>query len=213
METSNRTSTIVQKTQPTCSKRAIARNRKDKRKINWETARTEARETGKVSDPRIDFIYHATIKKIHAEAKREKMVKLSSITELREWQTDVLDYILAPPHKREIYWIYDAIGGQGKTELARYLEEQHNAFTIQSAKVADMAHYFQMPQRLSYSILRDIEGRVPYAFIESCKNGYVQATKYEGGIKKFPRPHVLIFSNFRPDRSKLSEDRWKIVNL
>ena len=52
-----------------------------------------------------------------------------------------------------------------------------------------------------------------YSAIESLKDGLLFSGKYEGGVKLFPPPHVVIFANFLPDMTKLSIDRWDIHTL
>ncbi len=52
-----------------------------------------------------------------------------------------------------------------------------------------------------------------YQFIESLKNGVLFSPKYESGQKIFKPPHVFVFANYEPDQTKLSADRWNIVQL
>ena len=49
-----------------------------------------------------------------------------------------------------------------------------------------------------------------YDAIESIKSGIIFNSKYETGQKMINPPHIIVFSNFLPDVSKLSEDRWNI---
>ena len=49
--------------------------------------------------------------------------------------------------------------------------------------------------------------------MECFKNGYVLDTKYEGQKKRFVPPHIFVFSNSLPDISKLSKDRWNIIDI
>ena len=37
--------------------------------------------------------------------------------------------------------------------------------------------------------------------------------KYESRSKRFPQTHVVVFSNWWPDRSQLSADRWDVKEL
>lgn len=39
------------------------------------------------------------------------------------------------------------------------------------------------------------------------------STKYESTTFFFNKPIVLVFANFKPDRSKLSSDRWNVIVL
>ena len=52
-----------------------------------------------------------------------------------------------------------------------------------------------------------------YGALEQLKNGLVYNTKYESGMRMFATPHVLVFSNFEPDRSKITEDRMVMVTI
>jgi hypothetical protein len=52
-----------------------------------------------------------------------------------------------------------------------------------------------------------------YTIIESIKNGRLTFTKYKGDTIHFYPPHVIVFSNWMPDISFLSKDRWVILKL
>lgn len=55
--------------------------------------------------------------------------------------------------------------------------------------------------------------KVVYEVMESLKNGYLVSGKYDSCAITFEVPHVLIMSNYAPDRRALSADRWKIMDL
>jgi len=38
------------------------------------------------------------------------------------------------------------------------------------------------------------------------------STKYETIQKIFKVPHIIVMANFKPDRTKLSRDRWNIID-
>lgn len=52
-----------------------------------------------------------------------------------------------------------------------------------------------------------------YPLLEHFKDGHVFSSKYESRNKEAKTPHVLVFSNQEPDRSKLSQDRWNIHQI
>jgi len=69
------------------------------------------------------------------------------------------------------------------------------------------------PKIVLVNLSRSMENRVSYQTYECIKDGLVQSGKYEGGIRLFPHPHVIIFSNFLPDLAALSLDRWDVRYL
>lgn len=136
---------------------------------------------------------------------------------LFEWQMECLSYIQGPPDPRRVRWYYDPDGGCGKTELARYLIARRGAFFLASAKGADMCHQIiksrSHPKIVCINLTRASEGAFSYSTIESIKDGLVFSGKYEGGVRLFPKPHLVIFANWYPDLTKLTTDRWQILTL
>lgn len=53
----------------------------------------------------------------------------------------------------------------------------------------------------------------PWTFIENIKNGIFMSTKYQGGIKIFDIPKVVMFMNVEPDMDKLSADRYDLMYI
>lgn len=131
----------------------------------------------------------------------------------RDWQKKIVDLVAAEPDARKIHWYVDPVGGKGKSYLARYLVCEKDAFYTQGGKHADIIYGYQRQRIVIFDLCRDVEGYVPYSVMETLKNGIMFSSKYNSNMSTFPIPHVLVFANFDPDRSKLSADRWDIVNL
>lgn len=140
-----------------------------------------------------------------------------------QWQRKVIDRMMeVKPHDREILFVIDPIGGKGKSELARILQERTNCFVTTNQPKRDMADAFRShcgsqrdPKVVVIDIPRDVEAkRWPWAFMEELKNGMMTCSKYQSGIMKFKRPNVVLFANYLPNiADHLSVDRIKVMML
>lgn len=138
------------------------------------------------------------------------------IIEPREWQQEAIMMLTQPPNDRTINWWVDIEGGKGKTALCKHLCLKHKALYL-NGKCADMkyaiAEWLKQGNDLNLIVIdytRSMEQFVSYQGLEEIKNGIFFSTKYESGMVMYNSPHVFVFSNFYPDQSKLSEDRWNI---
>lgn len=142
---------------------------------------------------------------------------VSIIKELREWQATFLNEI-KNSNDRKIYWVYDKVGNSGKTALAKYMVLTQKAMYV-SGKSADIKYaistYLEndVPKIVIFDYPRSLENYVSYGAIEEVKNGIFFSNKYESKMCIFEPPVVIIFSNFLPDHSQLSEDRWERYHL
>ncbi|MDC1405652.1 hypothetical protein N8343_08345 [Akkermansiaceae bacterium] len=139
---------------------------------------------------------------------------------LRPWQISVEVYIKKVPDARKVLWIQDTRGNLGKSFLGRFLQCKHNALILQAMKKTDMIHLISKHIRKTKIVIFDVcrtseDGaiKVVYEVMESLKNGYLVSGKYDSCAITFEVPHVLIMSNYAPDRRALSADRWKIMDL
>jgi hypothetical protein len=135
---------------------------------------------------------------------------------LREWQANLNQILLHVPDTREIIFVVDEIGDKGKSWFARYYCDVHeNAQIIVPGKKADMAYTINEENRVFFlDCPRSKQGDfIQYDFLEELKNGYVFSGKYESRNKVMNIPHVVVLMNEQPERGKLSEDRYKIINL
>lgn len=137
--------------------------------------------------------------------------------ELRPIQKAIVDIVNTDPDDRTIHWFYDPVGAMGKTTIARHLCMHNKDCLYLTGKAADMKYgimfWLQKSKPLKTIIIdytRSVENFVSYQGLEEIKNGIFYNTKYECGMVVFDYPHVIVLSNFRPDMSKLSADRWRI---
>lgn len=144
------------------------------------------------------------IKKLKVDMRKEA---------LRPWQDDLRRTLEGEPDKRKVLWYWEEKGNTGKTFMSQYIIAVMNGFRTDSGKSTDVAHAYDGERIVVFDFSRSLEERVNYDLIEKMKNGMLFSGKYESKQKIFPVPHVLIFANFEPDKTKLSADRWRIVEI
>lgn len=145
---------------------------------------------------------------------------LKCITLLKPWQDVCKSFCMGEPDGQTVFYIFDKVGGSGKSAFCRYMMIHHNTVVIQGGKLADIMNIiFNINMQEVNTIIIDIprchKNKVSYASIECILNGTITNTKYETGVKIFNPPNILIFSNFAPEITEetLSIRRWKINEL
>lgn len=136
--------------------------------------------------------------------------------EPRGWQLQVMDIIKEEPDERTIHWFWDPDGNIGKTVLCKYLVAKHNALML-TGKSNDMYHMIsKFPDKRELILIdcpRSSQDYINYGAIEQIKNGLIFSGKYEGSQLVFNCPHVICFANQEPDYTKMSNDRWNVIDL
>jgi len=134
---------------------------------------------------------------------------------LYPWQSELVSIFSQPPDRRKVYWYWSEHGDIGKSTFCTYLVKYHAAIVMEvTAKDRVIRAYNHEP-----IVVVDVEraaGKTTafnYSTLEMLKNGRGFNTMYEPGMKLFKVPHVIVFTNFAPDQSMLSADRWVIKNL
>lgn len=196
---------------------------------NGSSSREKICYAGLVSELLSDSRSNAMVRPEYIRNKRNIDEIVSSVRELRvrharyvelcqsrvsEWQHQCLIHINSQ-NRRKICWYYDTEGNKGKTFLAHlfYFIYQFDLFDgITSAR--DIALMISDdPRGFVIDVTRSNEAHFSYNTLEALKNGFVMTGKYQGIKRIFlPKP-VIVFANFMPDTSKLSEDRWCIHSL
>lgn len=131
------------------------------------------------------------------------------------WQNNLIYELNQKPHNRKIIWYIDSIGNTGKTFLCKYLvyKNTDDAIYFTNGKSNDITHSYNGQTIVLFDFTRSIEGHINYSIIETLKNGIMFSGKYNSRQKIFSIPHVVCFSNFNPDPSTLSADRWDIRDI
>lgn len=133
------------------------------------------------------------------------------------WQQQLHTYLSSNPgHSRWIFWIYDLVGGAGKSTFVRsYIQDPAmNAIQLHG-KISDMAYLYNSQRTVFFDVSRTQSEHMEhlYSFGEQLKNGFITSGKYVSVNKSFPAPHVIFFANCPPTAGKWSEDRCKVFEL
>lgn len=166
------------------------------------------------SDPRLYHTYGRTFEACERiNSRRRKCTNILTRQQLNPMQQLVLEMVLKPADDRTVVWLYDTIGGAGKSALIRYLVMNHKA-TMLGSSYKDSIDAYNNEPIVCFDIERSLEEKyVPYHLFEALKNGCLFSGKFHGVCKTFTPPHVIIFANRTPNLSMLSGDRWKMINI
>lgn len=149
-----------------------------------------------------------------------KPINVLTENELYWWQACLWELLTQEPDNRLIWWIYDETGNIGKSAFAKFLCINEKCLVVDGkandifcgiAGYKDEKGYY--PEIVVIDCPRHNFGFMNYGAIEKVKNGLVFSGKYESKQMIFNSPHVVVFANQEPDRTKFSIDRWKIKKI
>jgi len=131
------------------------------------------------------------------------------------WQTTLNNTLLSEADRRKVNWYWEPIGCVGKSFFALNFRDGkgRRGYVVTGGRHADIFYAYDRETTVFFDWTRDNKETIPYSVIESFKNGYFLSTKYESVPITFNIPHVVVFANYPPDQSKLSSDRWNIVEI
>lgn len=154
--------------------------------------------------------------------RKERLLMRYEDVEWYEWQSEIIDIVNTVPNDRTINWYYEDEGNTGKSFLAKYLVLKYDAIIADGKKDnvfnqiktwLDMHKDHEDPRLIIIDLPRHNLEYLNYGMLEQIKNGMIYSGKYEGGTCLFESPHIFVFANREPIESKLSLDRWNIVNI
>ena len=145
--------------------------------------------------------------------------QIREVDHLMEWQKEVIR-ISKVWDTRTVNYLYDPIGGTGKSIIGTYMGVHKLAVKIPFANDYKdvMRMVMDRPKRGCYLIdmpraIRKEKLFQLFSAIESIKNGYAYDDRYSFKEEYFDCPCVWIFSNKLPDQSLLTRDRWKFWQI
>lgn len=135
---------------------------------------------------------------------------------LRPWQRQLDDAVNLPPDDRSITFVVDENGKSGKSWLTRYwFSKRDDMQRLSIGKRDDLAYAIDVTKRLFiFDIPRGSMEFLQYSILEQLKDQMIFSPKYESQAKILSdKVHVIVFSNEHPDRTKMTDDRYKIINI
>ena len=154
----------------------------------------------------------------HHKAMKTKFPALKVEVILKSWQEKLVELI--KPSEREIIWIVGSVGNEGKTWFQKYLKDIHGVrvfdanikksskciLHILSKEIVSLKDLFLFNVPRSFNM-----DDFPYEMLEELKDGKAESTKYNSVKLELNTPNtVLVFSNEKPDKERMSNDRWVI---
>lgn len=157
----------------------------------------------------------SAIRKKSTQKLKESIIEKYSEVEWKPFQQEIIDICSGEPDKRKVYWYYEEDGNTGKSFLTRYMIAKENAVLFTGGKVQDILYAYNNERVIIFDLPRTYADNLDhiYTCIENFKNGQYLSTKYNSEMRIFEIPHIIVFSNYMPDESKLSADRYNIRNI
>lgn len=183
------------------------------KRIHWEKAKGNKQD---------NIAYCSKENNILIKEPKDKVIKTITKDMFYEWQKTILEELKEEPDDRTINWYWSEEGSTGKTNFCKYLVVHEGAIVL-GGKASDcrngVVEYAknnngETPTKIVINIPRSFDSAYcSYEAFENLKDMIFYSGKYEGGMICGNSPHLYIFSNFEPESSKLSADRWKIFNI
>ena len=148
----------------------------------------------------------------HHKAMKTKLPTPQVEVILRPWQERLVEVM--KPSEREIIWIVDPAGNEGKSWFQKYLKDIHglrvfDANIRRSSKC--ILHILSKEIVSLIDIFLFNMDEFPYEMLEELKDGKAESIKYNSIKLQVNTPNtVLVFSNENPDKERMSKDRWII---
>lgn len=147
---------------------------------------------------------------------------------IHQWQIDLAEELRrersthgTDAEIREIIWYYDGVGKTGKSGFMKHMRltddivgmTQFNGGANVAQNIKNRLEEGWNGRTVIIDLPRDAENLGLWSPLEQLKNGYLTATKYQGGDLIFNNPNVVVFANFWPQYHCMSIDRWDIREL
>ena len=135
---------------------------------------------------------------------------------LRPWQQNINNIVSNEADDRKVVFVVDENGNSGKSWLTRYwISSRCGTQFLSVGKRDDLAYSVDIESDLFvFDIPRGSMEYVQYGVFEQLKNRVIYSPKYNSQTKVLKStPHVVVFCNEEPDRTKMTHDRYHVINL
>lgn len=136
---------------------------------------------------------------------------------MRQWQIDLNNRVNQEPNDRDVLFVVDENGNSGKSWLTRYWYSTRSdeIQMLSIGKRDDLAYAIDVTKSLFvFDVPRGGMEFLQYTVLEQLKNRMVFSPKYDSRVKILNKtPHVVVFCNEEPDRTKMSRDRFKVTHI
>lgn len=131
-------------------------------------------------------------------------------------QQALADSLAVEADDRKITFIVDIVGNTGKSWFIKKFSSLNpgRVQVLSVGKRDDLAFAIdETKQFFFFDLPRSSAEFLQYTVLEQLKDRCVMSNKYQSRVKFIKNnPHVVVFMNERPDMSKLSSDRYNIIN-
>lgn len=131
--------------------------------------------------------------------------------DLLPWQK-CCEHDLGSQDSRNIMWVCGLNGNEGKTVLARYLRDFHDAAYFCGGSAKDIACAYRDQKIIVFNFTNNVQ-EIPYDVIEQLKDGAVFSGKYGSETIFNERPKILVVANCFPDTSRLKNSRFDVRSI
>lgn len=132
----------------------------------------------------------------------------------KPFQQDIINSLDDTSNKRKIRWIHENTGNIGKSYMTMYLSITRQTYVVTGGRKEDILYAYKNEPLVIFDLARDFKDKeYIYEVMELLSNGQYLSTKFQSVQKRFIKPKIIVFSNFPPDTSRLSADRWDILDL
>lgn len=157
--------------------------------------------------------YHSGLDHLAAIIENEQIPPLD--VTLYESQAALIARLVSLESRRKVQFVIDKKGGYGKsTVVAPYMAIHHNALVLQAGiKTADAMYAYNKEKIVIIDVPKSHRLTIEdYEIIELFTNFTFLSTKYVPK-RKYPVCKVIVFTNYCPDLTYLSEDRYILYNV
>jgi hypothetical protein len=156
------------------------------------------------------------LKKIHLDNNPKKEGDRNST--LNDWQLQLELELQTTPDLKKIIWYYDPVGNTGKTFFAKWKYQLDNSTALVLGNQTHAIYHILSKRTDDTKIVildsnRSAYEEINYDYIENVKNGCFQSGEYCSTMTVMAIPHVVVFSNFKPNITQLSLDRYDVRKL